>query len=196
MRSQFVSSLRDPVRRYVLSKNPVRFEAAVEAAVHEEHNKSLTAREERMHIVAAEVQPENREIAQLTETLDRLEHLLSQQTKHECRATSAQQLYGGNQTQGRWYHPEGQEIQCFACWGYGHLVQYCPTAEEGINRGQRAWQAEIKPKEVIANSRHPNTWVQKTCRASLAARGSEGERREWSHSGSCDFRRNMPDGKM
>ncbi|KAG0419507.1 hypothetical protein HPB47_004057 [Ixodes persulcatus] len=92
MRSQFVSSLRDPVCWYVLFKNPVMFEAAVEAAVHEEHNKSLTAREERMHIVAAEVQPENREIAQLTETLDRLEHLLSQQTKHECRATSAQQL--------------------------------------------------------------------------------------------------------
>ncbi|KAG0425178.1 hypothetical protein HPB47_027644 [Ixodes persulcatus] len=47
MRSQFVSSLRDPVRRYVLSKNPATFEAAVEVAVHEERNESLTVREER-----------------------------------------------------------------------------------------------------------------------------------------------------
>ncbi|KAG0428026.1 hypothetical protein HPB47_024971 [Ixodes persulcatus] len=101
MRSQFVSSLRDPVRRYVLSKNPATFEAAVEAAVHEERNESLTVREERVRVVAAEVQPENREIAQLTERLDRLEHLFSQQTKHERGATSAQEQYRGNQTQGR-----------------------------------------------------------------------------------------------
>ncbi|KAG0432901.1 hypothetical protein HPB47_020409 [Ixodes persulcatus] len=137
MRSQFVSSLRDPVRRYVLSKNPATFEAAVEAAVHEERNESLT------------VQPENREIAQLTERLDRLEHLSFQQTKHECRATSLQELYRGNQTQGRRYRPEGRGIQCFACRGYGHIARYCPNAVDGINRRQRAWPAETKPKEVV-----------------------------------------------
>ncbi|KAG0432961.1 hypothetical protein HPB47_020368 [Ixodes persulcatus] len=36
--------------RYVLSKNPATFEAAVEAAVHEERNESLTVREERTHL--------------------------------------------------------------------------------------------------------------------------------------------------
>lgn len=148
MRSQFVSSLRDPVRRYVLSKNPATFEAAVEAAVHEERNESLTAREERVRVVAAEVQPENKEISQLIERLDRLEHLLSRQAEHELGATSAQELYRENQARGRRYRPEGRGVQCFACRGYGHIARYCPNAGDGINRDQKAWQAETKPKEV------------------------------------------------
>ncbi|CAN7948443.1 unnamed protein product, partial [Ixodes hexagonus] len=83
LKLQFVSNLRDPVRRFVLSKNPSTFEAAVEAAVQEERNESLSSREKRVCVVAADEKPVDREIARLTERLDKLEGLLSQRAEYE-----------------------------------------------------------------------------------------------------------------
>lgn len=73
--SLYVNGLRDPVRRYVLSKGPTSFADAVEAAAAEERNEKLVAPGAALRAVDA--REEKNETDLLSQRLDRLEKMFA-----------------------------------------------------------------------------------------------------------------------
>ncbi|KAK8785533.1 hypothetical protein V5799_008101 [Amblyomma americanum] len=94
MTALFVAGLQDPVRRFVLSRKPSNFDQAVEAALDEERNEALTTAAARVRVIERAVL--NPEVALLTERLDRLEQLLTQQVERQVEARAQQRPFAGN----------------------------------------------------------------------------------------------------
>lgn len=65
MRSQFISGLRDPVRRLVMLQNPLTFDEAVDVASREECNELLCGGASRVCVVEGKAPRENVEVQQL-----------------------------------------------------------------------------------------------------------------------------------
>lgn len=144
MRCQFVTGLRDPVRRFVLSKAPTTFEGAIEAAVDEECNELLVGTEEKVRLVT---EPQSggvdASVAQLAERLDRLEALLAESLRSSDR--------GGYRKQ------ERQRVRCYACKGYGHIARNCSRLSGEFSRAN---EQQITPADTTAEQRNtaPKNW--------------------------------------
>ncbi|KAL1478874.1 hypothetical protein MTO96_052308 [Rhipicephalus appendiculatus] len=74
MLSQFLTGLRDPVRRFVLSRDPKTFDEAINAAAREELNEKLS----RSHTVAVRPVEDTADAHELRSRLDHLEKLLEE----------------------------------------------------------------------------------------------------------------------
>ncbi|KAL1446912.1 hypothetical protein MTO96_044452 [Rhipicephalus appendiculatus] len=74
MLSQFLTGLRDPVRRFVLSRDPKTFDEAIDVAAREELNEKLS----RNHTVPVRHIEQNADAQELRSRLDRLEKLLEE----------------------------------------------------------------------------------------------------------------------
>lgn len=154
MRSQFVAGLRDPVRRFVLSRKPDTFDEAVATALDEERNEALTGTTERVRVVKT-LEP-SADVALLSERLDRLERLLSQRVEQDLRPPPRQQAFTGGWRSHSGYgrNPRGLgDIVCFACQNRGHIARYCPNQEpqrnsDGPNLNQASGSSTENPKNL------------------------------------------------
>lgn len=112
MLSQFLTGLRDPVRRFVLSRDPKTFDEAIDVAAREELNEKLS----RSHALPVRHVEESADAHELRSRLDRLERLLEESLKTretvrgDGQGGAARPLYPG---------------RCFNCGGFGHFWREC-----------------------------------------------------------------------
>ncbi|KAH8029414.1 hypothetical protein HPB51_000281 [Rhipicephalus microplus] len=76
--SQFFLGLRDPVRRFVLSRDPKTFDKAIAIAVKEEQNEKVL----RSHSLPVQYVEENTDVHEMHSRLDRLEKLVESLAVH------------------------------------------------------------------------------------------------------------------
>lgn len=148
--AQFVGGLRDPVRRFVLSKNPTKFTQAVEEAVREERNEALTTGSIEKVRAVTEMTLPNREIEKLTERLTRLEELLTQTAPEQIGVSNGNRRARGR-GQGRW---QTSNVRCYSCSNVGHIARYCP-----FTNGQMQVPANEtipkEPRQPVDTTREP-----------------------------------------
>ncbi|KAH9378668.1 hypothetical protein HPB48_008496 [Haemaphysalis longicornis] len=73
LRTQFLNGLRDPIKRFTLSRDPTTVDEAVDAAVREERNERAV---NSGHAPVRSVREGDREIDELRARLERVEQLL------------------------------------------------------------------------------------------------------------------------
>ncbi|KAL1444081.1 hypothetical protein MTO96_045686 [Rhipicephalus appendiculatus] len=112
MLSQFLTGLRDPVRRFVLSRDPKTFDEAIDVAAREELNEKLS----RNHAVPVRHVEQNADAQELRSRLDRLEKLLEESLRARDPVREGGQ---GNAT--RPSYPG----RCYNCGGFGHFWREC-----------------------------------------------------------------------
>lgn len=123
MLSQFLTGLRDPVRRFVLSRDPSTFDEAIDVAAKEELNEKLS----RNHALPVRHIEENADVLEMRNRLDRLEKLLEESLKlrdparEDGRGGATRPPYPG---------------RCYNCGGFGHYWRNCNRY-----RRQRPWNA-------------------------------------------------------
>ncbi|KAG0417619.1 hypothetical protein HPB47_005469 [Ixodes persulcatus] len=132
MRSQFVAGLRDPVRRFVMSRDPKSFDEAVDVAAKEEANESLSNGVAGIRVVRESEGTDQTEMQQLKERLSNIERMLMEQT----------QMPSGGRRSGRSRGP----LTCFACGRIGHIARHCGQQRAGEHCGG----AEKSADELLA----------------------------------------------
>ncbi|KAH7983325.1 hypothetical protein HPB52_011111 [Rhipicephalus sanguineus] len=110
--SRFLTGLRDPIRRFVLSRDPKTFDEAIEVAVREELNEKLSqSRSFPVRYVG-----ENADALEMRSRLDRLEKMLEESLKaREPVRKDGQGCATRPPNAGR----------CYNCGGFGHYWQEC-----------------------------------------------------------------------
>ncbi|KAH8038121.1 hypothetical protein HPB51_022355 [Rhipicephalus microplus] len=123
MLSQVLTGLRDPVHRFVLSRNPKSFDKAIDVAAKEECNEKLS----QSSSVPVRHADENTNAHEMRSRLDRLEKLLEESLR------SSDPVGEDGQRNARRPPFSGR---CFNCDGFGH---FCPCRR---NRLYKTWTLE------------------------------------------------------
>ncbi|KAH8022795.1 hypothetical protein HPB51_005160 [Rhipicephalus microplus] len=110
--SQFLTGLRDPVRRFVLSRDPKSFDEAIDVAAKEERNEKLS----QSSSVPVRHVDENANAHEMRSRLDRLEKLLEESLR------SCDPVGDDEQRNARRPPFSGR---CFNCDGFGHFWREC-----------------------------------------------------------------------
>lgn len=119
LKNQFVAGLRDPVRRFVLSKNPTSFEDAVKEAASEERNEAVTGGVAHVRALRSADESRSDEMTALHARLDKLEELLSRQAyQGRPRGTAGGKRSSRQQARA--------SSRCYACLELGHFARECP----------------------------------------------------------------------
>ncbi|KAH7968473.1 hypothetical protein HPB52_008551 [Rhipicephalus sanguineus] len=123
MQSQFLTGLTDPVRRFVLSRDPITFDEAIDVAAREELNEKLS----RNHALPVRHIEENADALEMRSRLHRLEKLLEESLKardpvrEDGQGCATRPPYPG---------------RCYNCGGFGHYWWDCNRY-----RRRRPWNA-------------------------------------------------------
>lgn len=112
MKSQFVQGLRDPVRRFVMSRNPQTFDAAVDCAAQEESNESLCSSLSGIRLVDEHQRQSGSDVDELKRRLENIETLLSR--REQPRQQRGQRTFWGQGSR-----------ECYVCGNTGHLARAC-----------------------------------------------------------------------
>lgn len=116
MLSQFVGGLRDPIRRFTLSRDPETFDGAIEIAVKEERNERIVNGGTQP---VRRVEEPNKAQDEVRERLDRLERLFEQ-------SLSLRGAAGTSQRRSPPRTPRKTNSGCFVCGTFGHFARSCP----------------------------------------------------------------------
>ncbi|KAH7943354.1 hypothetical protein HPB52_007258 [Rhipicephalus sanguineus] len=130
--SRFLAGLRDPIRRFVLSRDPKTFDEAIEVAVKEELNEKLSqSRSFPVRYVG-----ENSDVHEMRSRLDRLENLVEESLKVRDAVREDWQEFPT---------PAPYPGLCYNCGGFGHFWQEChryrrrqgnPTGDRRMHEGR------------------------------------------------------------
>lgn len=141
MLSQFLTGLRDPVRRFVLSRDPKTFDEAIEVAAKEEINEKVSQN----RTIAVRHVEEAAGMPEMRSRLDRLEKLLEESlrirdTERETRQT-------------RPTRPPPPS-RCYNCGGFGHFWRDCGRSRRRPwnNRSDRDMPESRKNEETAART--------------------------------------------
>ncbi|KAH7932458.1 hypothetical protein HPB51_029278 [Rhipicephalus microplus] len=112
MMSQFLTGLRDPVRRFLLSRDPKSFDEAIDVAAKEERNENLS----QSSSVPIRHVDENANAHEMRSRLDRMEKLLEESLR-------SRDTVGENGQRNTRRPPFSG--RCFNCDGFGHFWREC-----------------------------------------------------------------------
>ncbi|GFX05725.1 uncharacterized protein TNCV_3198421 [Trichonephila clavipes] len=145
LQSRFISGLRNDIRRFVLSRDPLNLDESINAALIEEQNMKLNqiANDERSGLSPA--QTENSVLSALT---DRLEEInLRVGRLQEASSVTARK------TRGNFFNRRENVFKCFYCGIQGHTQAECRKKQRDIR------SAITSPRRSAASdfsvSRHP-----------------------------------------
>lgn len=110
--SRFLAGLRDPIGRFVLSRDPKTFDEAVEVAVKEELNEELS---QNRSFPVRHV-GENSDVHEMRSRLDRLENLVEESLKVRDAVREDWQEFPTRPP-----YPD----RCYNCGGFGHFWREC-----------------------------------------------------------------------
>lgn len=132
MLSQFVGGLRDPIRRFTLSRDPETFDAAIEIAVKEERNERIVNGGTQP---VRRVEEPNKAQDEVRERLDRLERLFEQ-------SLSLRGAAGTSRRRSPPRTPRKTNSGCFVCGTFGHFARSCPHRHRDGRAGIRQIEDE------------------------------------------------------
>ncbi|GFT75593.1 hypothetical protein TNCV_1135581 [Trichonephila clavipes] len=140
LQSRFISGLRNDIRRFVLSRDPLNLEESINAALIEEQNMKLNqiASEERSGLSSA--QTENPVLSALADRLQEINLRVGR--LQEASAVTARKS-GGN-----YFNRRESVFKCFYCGIQGHRQAECRKRQ----RDERAARYQHPPGETLPAS--------------------------------------------
>ncbi|KAL1463930.1 hypothetical protein MTO96_043124 [Rhipicephalus appendiculatus] len=144
MLSRFLAGLRDPVRRFVLSRDPKTFDEAIDVAVKEELNERVS----QSRTLPVRYVEENSDVYEIRSHLDRLEKLLNESLRVRNKVKE-----DGQEFPTRTPYPG----RCYNCGGFGHVWREChryrqrtgnPTGGSRMRKGRHSEEAMPKIESV------------------------------------------------
>ncbi|KAL1472698.1 hypothetical protein MTO96_039165 [Rhipicephalus appendiculatus] len=144
MLSRFLAGLRDPVGRFVLSRDPKTFDEAIDVAVKEELNEGVS----QSRTLPVRYVVENSDVHEIRGRLDRLEKLLEESLRSRDKVKE-----DGQEFPTRTPYPG----RCCNCGGFGHFWREChryrqrtgnPTGGSRMRKGRDSEVAVPKFESV------------------------------------------------
>ncbi|GFX36601.1 transposon Tf2-9 polyprotein [Trichonephila clavipes] len=141
LQSRFISGLRNDIRRFVLSRDPLNLEESINAALIEEQNTKLNqiASEERSGLSSA--QTENPVLSALADRLQEINLRVGR--LQEASAVTARKT-GGNYSNRR-----GNVFKCFYCGIQGHIQAECRKRQRDERAARYQPPGEIPQASIL-----------------------------------------------
>ncbi|KAL1467464.1 hypothetical protein MTO96_042162 [Rhipicephalus appendiculatus] len=145
MLSRFLAGLRDPVRRFVLSRDPKTFDEAIDVAVKEELNERVS----QSRTLPVRYVEESSDVYEIRSRLDRLEKLLDESLRVRDKVKE-----DGQEFPTRPPYPG----RCHNCGGLGHFWREChryrqrtgnPTGSSRMRKGCEGSEEAVPKFESV-----------------------------------------------